>query len=127
MTGAYFFCLNAVDLRPSYEVLILSMEPRIAGLPLTSDAELVVDDALTTLIIEQKAEIESMGCTATGVHVSANGVPPRFFISFRAEHPSYQVRNALAEKAYDVGQQMGDKMLRFYASKRVARGKGWDV
>ena len=103
------------------------MVTSIADLPLTWDVDITVDDDLITLITAQKAEIESLGCRPTAVHVSGNGAPPRFFISFIPGAPSFEVRGKLEDKQYDVGQQMGDKMLRFYASKRVAKGKGWDV
>jgi len=103
------------------------MVTSIADLPLTSDANITVDDALIALVSAQKAEIESLGCRPTAVHVSGDGVPPRFFISFIPGTPSFEVRGKLEDKQYDVGQQMGDKMLRFYASKRVAKGTGWNV
>lgn len=97
----------------------------IAGLPLTTDVDLVVDMSLEKLVTAQKAELLELGCTPTAVHVSGSGVPPRFFISFRPDRPSFEVRGKLEANKYDVGQQMGDKMLRFYASKRVAKGEGW--
>lgn len=102
-------------------------DQKIAGLPLTSDTDLTVDAVLEKLVADQKAEIEGIGCRPTGVHISGNGVPPRFFITFEPGKPSFEVRGRLQEKQYDVGQQMGDRMLRFYASKRIAKGTGWDV
>jgi len=105
----------------------MEIPKKIAGLPLTTDLDILVDAALEKLVAAQKAEIEKTGCLTTSVHISGNGVPPRFFISFTPDNPSYQVRNELAAKHYDVGQQMGDKMLRFYASKRVEKGSGWNV
>jgi hypothetical protein len=101
------------------------MSDQIAGLPLTTDVDLSVDAALEKLVTEQKAELLGLGCTPTSVHISGNGAPPRFFISFQPDKPSFEVRGKLEANKYDVGQQMGDKMLRFYASKRVAKGEGW--
>jgi hypothetical protein len=97
----------------------------VSGLPFTTDTDLVLDAPLRKLIEDQKAELVSLGCTPTSVHVSGSGVPPRFFISFEPGKPSFVIRSKLEEKQYDVGQQMGDKMLRFYASKRIAKGDGW--
>lgn len=98
---------------------------QIAGLPFSSDVDIEIDEPLSSLIGQQKEELLAMGCTPTAVHVSAPGVPPRFFFTFAPDKPSYQTRNLLASKQYDVGQQMGDRMLRFYASKRVSKGGGW--
>jgi hypothetical protein len=99
----------------------------IAGLPLTTDDKVDIDGALQALVSAQKQELLDLGCTPTAVHVSAGGVPPRFFFTFPPGVLSYQVRHLLASKNFEVGQQMGDKMLRFYASKRVEQGKGWQV
>ena len=99
----------------------------IAGLALTSDTDLTVDASLEKLVTDQKAELVELGCVPTAVHVSGGGVPPRFFISFPPGTPSFQIRGKLEDKQYDVGQQMGDKILRFYASKRVRKGDGWAV
>jgi hypothetical protein len=120
------FLFSQLDVIRSYDVIILCMnEQTIAGLPLTTDVDLVVDPALEKLVSEQKAELLHLGCTPTAVHVSGAGVPPRFFISFQPDKPSFEVRGRLEANKYDIGQQMGDKMLRFYASKRVAKGDGW--
>lgn len=101
------------------------MNEQVAGLPFSTDTDLVVDAPLRRLIEDQKAELESLGCIPTSVHVSGAEVPPRFFISFQPDRPSFEVRGKLEAKGYDVGQQMGDKMLRFYTSKRVTKGDGW--
>ena len=103
------------------------MNQAIADLPLTTDADLTVDPPLVKLVTDQKAELIALGCTPTSVHVSGGGVPPRFFITFQPGVPSFQVRGKLEEKQYDIGQQMGEKILRFYASKRVTKGEGWTV
>ena len=102
-------------------------EQMIAGLKLTSDEPVTIDETLTKLVAAQKLEIEELGCKPTSVHISGMGVPPRFFITFEPGKPSFEVRGKLEDKQYDVGQQMGDKMLRFYASKRVSKGTGWNV
>lgn len=97
----------------------------VAGLPFTTDTDLVADASLAKVIEDQKAELLALGCNPTSVHVSGSDVPPRFFITFDPGKPSFEVRGRLEEKQYDVGQQMGDKMLRFYVSKRVTKGDGW--
>jgi hypothetical protein len=99
----------------------------VAGLHLTTDGPVSVDDDLVKLVTAQKLEIEELGCMTTAVHISGEGVPPRFFITFAPDKPSFQVRGRLEDKQYDVGQQMGDTMLRFYVSKRVSKGTGWTV
>jgi hypothetical protein len=102
-------------------------DPTIAGLPLTTDDKVEIDGSLLALVEAQKSDLIELGCTPTSVHVSAGGVPPRFFFTFPPGLLSYQIRHLLASKGFEVGQQMGDKMLRFYASKRVEQGKGWQV
>ena len=99
----------------------------IDELPLTFDAHVIVSDALTATLRTQRAAVEKTGCKVTSFHVSGEDVPPRLFITFEPGTPSFQVRGELEKVGFDVGQQMGDKMLRFYASKRVVKGTGWEV
>lgn len=103
------------------------MAEQIAGVPLTKDFPVEIDDSIRKGIKDQKKEIESLGVNVTGVHILGEGAPPRFFIVFPPGPGSYKFRGMLESKHYDVGQQMGDKMLKFYVSRRTKKGEGWKV
>ena len=84
-------------------------------------------DAVRSEIEQQSEEIESVGVGIDRIVVRAGGGPPRFFISFPPDTPSYMSRQKLELKKFDVGQQMGGKMLSFYVTRRVTKGEGWQV
>jgi hypothetical protein len=102
-------------------------ETTLFGVPLTKDFPFELDSAVKKETKERKAELEEFGVTVTGIHMLGEGAPPRFFIEFPKGVPSYKIRGMLESKQYDIGQQMGSKMLRFYAARRVVRGEGWEV
>lgn len=97
------------------------------GVPLTADFPFEPDKAFTKSMKDQKTELEGFGVTVTGIHLLGEGAPARFFILFPEGQPSYTIRAKIEEKQYDVGQQMGQKMLKFYAARRTKRGEGWQV
>jgi hypothetical protein len=78
-------------------------------------------------IQDQEKEIAAAGVDVTKIEVCGGGAPPRFHINFRPGKPSAEVRMRLEEKRYDVGQNLGDKNLSFYVTKRVEQTKGWSV
>lgn len=102
-------------------------ETTIHGVPLTADFPFEPTADFKKAMKEQKSELESFGVNVTGIHLLGEGAPPRFFIIFPEGQPSYPIRANIESKLYDVGQQMGQKMLKFYASKRTKRGEGWQV
>lgn len=79
------------------------------------------------LISKQHGEIEACGVEIVKIEVRGGGAPPRFHIKFPSTRPSADARAELEEKRYDVGQNLGDKNLSFYVTKRVEQTKGWSV
>jgi hypothetical protein len=102
-------------------------EQTLLGVPLTTDFPVPMDEDFVKDTEDQKAELEQFGLKVTGIHVLGEGATPRFFIEFPPGQPSFEIRARLEASQYDVGQQMGDKMLRFYVTRRVKRGDGWQV
>jgi hypothetical protein len=100
-----------------------------------SDTNIVIEngtkedlpDELEALIAAQRAEIEAAGVEVTRIVVEDLDVPPRFHILFKKGEPSSTARMRLEEKRYDVGQNLGEKNLSFYVTKRVEQTKGWSV
>jgi len=79
------------------------------------------------VISDQWKEIEACGVDISSAEVRGGGAPPRFHITFRKGEPSARARAHLEEKRYDVGQNLGEKNLSFYVTRRVEQGKGWSV
>jgi len=102
-------------------------EQILLGVPLTTDFPVPIDEGFEKETAAQKDELEKFGLGVTGIHILGEGAAPRFFIEFPPGKPSFEIRARLEASQYDVGQQMGDKMLRFYATKRVKRSDGWQV
>jgi len=101
----------------------------LAGMPLTIHGS-VVDTVFSELegkALKEKTVIEKAGATVTGVHLRSDGAPLRYWIKFAGGTQMQVVRRKLEEQQFDVGQQMGESMLNFYATKRVEQGKGWQV
>jgi hypothetical protein len=95
------------------------------GVPFTCDMPMGMTDTPTKVLKEQIESLEAMGVKVTGVHIVEPGSPPRFFITFVPGVPSFKVRTSLEREGWDVGQTMGDKMLKFYAAKRAVKSDGW--
>lgn len=93
--------------------------------PLTIGEAIIVTPALRTRLLAEKNEIEALGVKVTAVQLDAERLPARYFIEFPSGS-SYALRTKLEDARFDVGQQMGERMLRFYATKRVIEGKGWE-
>jgi len=102
-------------------------EQKLHGVPFTTDFPVEPVGELKALIKEEKAEIEAFGIGVTGIHLLGEGAPPRYFIQFPKGAGSFTFRSKLEANDYDVGQQMGKDMLKFYASRRKKKGKGWEV
>jgi len=100
---------------------------KLLGLPFSGDGDAELSAEAKADAKEQKKELEGFGLKVTGIHLIGEGAPLRFFIEFPKNEPSYKIRGALTAHNYDVGQQMGEKILRFYASRRAVRGEGWQV
>lgn len=99
----------------------------LAGLPLVTDFPVAITEEMQKQAEGQKKEIECLGLRLVGIHIVEPASPMRFFIEFPPTKPSYEVRRKLEEAGYDVGQQMGDKILKFYATRRAQQGEGWQV
>lgn len=103
----------------------MSGMPTLHGLSLiTPEGEKKISKQLKDTVKEQKEELEGLGLKITEVHLSGDSVPPRFFIQFPEGEQMVKYRFELENSGWDVGQQMGEKMLHFYASKRSFSG-GW--
>lgn len=103
-------------------------EQELYGVPFKSDPSEKIGDALSKMIAEQKLEIEDLGAIITGIEIRSKESPPRFFITFPFGAASFSVRGKLEARGYDVGQQMGDKILKFYATRRrLTNGAGWNA
>jgi hypothetical protein len=95
--------------------------------PVTGDGPAEVSGSLLALLLKEKGEVEATGTRVTGIFLQIkNGAPPRYFIEFPPETPSFIARARLEQEGFDVGQHMGDEMLRFYASRKTAPTKAWD-
>lgn len=101
------------------------MAQTILGIPFTSDLPVSLNQISEQELKDQKEELERLGVSVTGIHVVEPMSPTRFFIRFKPGVPSFQTRTSLEKEGWDVGQQMGDKMLKFYATKRAVKGAGW--
>lgn len=99
----------------------------LAGLPLTTDFPLGISEALENTAVSQRKQLEDLGLSVTGIHMSDEDAPPRFLVQFPPGKPSFQIRTMVEAKGFDIGQQMGEKMLRFYATKRVTKTNGWNT
>ena len=86
-----------------------------------------IEPELLARLEEELATIRSCGVEPTRIVLAGGGAEPRYDIKFPEGAPSYAYRIRLEEKHFDVGQQMNDKMLAFYATKRTQKGKGWSV
>jgi hypothetical protein len=104
-------------------------EQKLCGVPFTADFDIEPESQakLKVLATKEKKEIEALGVGVTGIHVLGEGAPPRYFIQFPKGEASFTFRSKLEAKQFDVGQQMGNKILKFYASRRTKRGEGWQV
>ncbi len=99
----------------------------LAGLPLTTDIPIGISEALEDTATSQRKELEDIGLLVTGIYLADASTPPRFLVQFPPGKPSFQIRTMAESKGYDIGQQMGEKALRFYATKRVKQTTGWDT
>lgn len=98
------------------------------GLPVTDPQKRLQEDALRRTLIDEHKELASMaGFKLTRIRVPDDGGPIRYDIAFLPEVPSFKARTDLETKNWDVGQEMGDKQLSFYVTKRSQKGQGWEV
>ena len=98
----------------------------ILGVPLTSDLPVKLTEARAHELKASIDELKSLGVVVTGVRIIDPDTPPRFFIAFVPGVPSFKARTAREMEGWDVGQQMGAKMLMFYAAKRAVKSNGWN-
>ena len=95
--------------------------------PVEYGTNLLVNGPTKAALAELVEELRGTGVTVSGIYIAEQDAPPRFFIQFPPDMLSFKVRLVLEEKGWDVGQQMGNKMLKFYAAKRAVKSDGWNV
>lgn len=71
-------------------------------------------------------ELRSMGIRPHLVRVHPNGDPEQYYFNFPTGEPSYLFRKKMVDGGYEVRQEMGDKMLVFYAVKPERKKASWD-
>ena len=73
------------------------------------------------------AQLAELGIEVVSVSTITEGAPARYIFEFPAGDQQWKTRQVLEKAGWDVGQQMGEKNLRFYASKRSVHSEGWKV
>ena len=78
--------------------------------------------------IEQELkELDLLGLRITQFVLPKDGGPPRYAFRFPDGELQYKTRLKLEKAGFDVGQQLGDRQLAFYLSRRSQQSEGWDV
>lgn len=96
------------------------------GVPVTMGEKMKMTQSLHDQLERDLAELAQLGVVVHGIAVEGDRVAPRFYIEFPRDAASFVARTRLEGARFDVGQEMGDKTLRFYASRRVVETTGWD-
>jgi len=99
----------------------MSRMETLEGIDIEFDAP---GDRDTSLLEKQIGELKELGLAVTRIRVPEDATP-RYYVTF-PPLPMYQVRTWLEAKNWDVGQEMGEKMLQFYVTKRSQPSRGWE-
>lgn len=101
------------------------MEDTLLGVPVTRDLPCSLDEGALKKAAAEKEEIEKIGLTVTGVHISAPDRPLHFFVKFAPGKGSWEARGKLEAAGYAVRQKMTPTDLCFYVTKAVTEAKSW--
>lgn len=72
------------------------------------------------------AELREVGLDPHLVRVHAGEDPHQYYFMFPTGQPSYVYRKKLAEAGFEVRQEMGEKMLAFYACRASRKTGAWN-
>jgi hypothetical protein len=78
-------------------------------------------------IVEELKELTQLGLQITQFVLPKDGGPPRYAFRFPDGELQYKTRGKLERAGFDVGQQLGDRRLAFYVSRRSQKSEGWEV
>jgi hypothetical protein len=97
------------------------------GLPVSDPEKRLTSDTLRQKLLEQREELLAIGgFKLVRIRVPEDGGSIRYDIQFAIDTPSFKARTALEMKHWDVGQEMADRQLHFYVTKRSEKSDGWE-
>lgn len=96
---------------------------QLHGVPFIFDQP-TVPSSLERSLGAEKAELEAIGVTVTGIRKVGAEIPFRFDIKF-PPGLSYRLRHELERKRWTIGQTLG-KELSFYAYRGTKQSSGFE-
>jgi len=100
----------------------------VAGRPYDVDAKDVPGIERNRARLEAEiAELDQLGLHISRFQLPPDGGAPRYDFSFPDGELQYKTRHKLEAAGFDVGQQMVERRLSFYLSRRVQRSEGWQT
>lgn len=101
------------------------MEDTLLGVPVTRDLPCSLSEASMKRAAAEKDEIEKIGLTVTGVHITSPDGPLHFFVKFAPGQASFAARGKLEAAGYAVRQKLTAGDLNFFVTKATTQSKGW--